>query len=276
MAKRILILLALALFSFSCGNFNKLMKSSDIDKKYDAALNYYNEGDFYRAGLLFEDLMPSMTGTDRAEQLQFYYAYCHYEQKQYILASSYFRQFFDTYRRSPKAEEALYMSAYSLYKDAPDFNLDQSNTNDAIDEMQNFLNRFPRSEYATQANEVINELREKLELKAFDNAKLYSKIRKYKAATVAYDNFMKDYPDSDFKEEAMYRRIEAFYELAEISVYSKQQERYQSVIEVYKEFQKKYPESLLMKDADKLYNNADKKIKVIIDATEEVEEKKEA
>ncbi|MEH0155875.1 outer membrane protein assembly factor BamD [Limibacter armeniacum] len=260
MLRRILLPILLGLILGACSNFSKVMKSTDPKEKYEAAVAYYEEKDYYRAGLLFEDVMPAFVGAAESEQLQFYYAYCHFYQSQYLLANHYFKSFFNTYNRSPYAEEALYMSAYSLYKDTPRYNLDQSNTNDAIGEMQDFLNRYPASEYAPEANRIILELRQKLEKKAFENAMQYAQLRRYKAASVALDNFMKDYPDSELKEQAMFKKLEAEFELAKISIPSKQQERFETALITYKKFSSKYPDSEYFKTASKISDAATKEL----------------
>ncbi len=103
----------------SCSDFRKITKSTDWKEKYQAALKYYQEKDYYRATLLLEDVMPIIKGTKTAEEAQFYYAYAHYYQRKYILSAHYFKQFYETYSRSEQAQEAMFMHAYSLYLELP-------------------------------------------------------------------------------------------------------------------------------------------------------------
>lgn len=259
--KIILACAILGALSFSCSKFSKISKSRDINEKYDAALNYYDNKDFYKASVLFEDIMGAFVGAAEYEKIQFYYAYSQYEQKQYLIAAHHFKSFYETYNRSPFAEEALFMNGYSLYKDTPDYNLDQSGTETAIEELQNFINRYPTSQYAQQCNDLIDELRARLELKAFEISKQYSHLRYYKAAAIAYDNFMKDFPDSDFKPEVMYKKMEAEYELAKMSVFNKQEERYNESLTTYKKFGERYADSSSYTDATKLKSSVDKDLK---------------
>ncbi|MEM1138099.1 MAG: outer membrane protein assembly factor BamD [Bacteroidota bacterium] len=258
--KRSIILFLIVFIGGSCSNLTKVLKNPDIDEKYKAAVNFYDNEDYYRAGLVFEDLLPNMIGKKEAEFVQFYYAYCHYNQKQYDLSAYYFKQFYDTYRRSEFAEEALYMFAYSNYKSTPDFNLDQSNTNAAIEAMQDFLNIFPKSSYTEKGTEVIDELREKLEMKAYTVAKQYHRLRRYKAAVIAYENFQRDFPDSDLKEEISYRKIEAEYELSKMSIQAMKQERYQKTIEYYYYLLDRFPESDYIKEAESIFQETQKEL----------------
>src|SRR5688572_31127131 len=154
----------------SCGKFRKIEKSQDWRVKYEAALNYYNKEYYYRASVLFEQIIPIVRGLPEGEKVQFYLAYCQYHDKLYLLASEQFKTFYETYGRSSMAEEARYMYAYSLYRSSPKENLDQTSSIDAMAAMQEFLNRYPNSKFRDQAIDVIMTTQKKLERKGFDNA----------------------------------------------------------------------------------------------------------
>ncbi len=236
-----------------CTRFQKLRKSNDWRVKYNAALKYYEEKDYYRSSILFEDIIPVIRGTEEAELANFYFAYTYYHQKQYILASHYFESFTNVYARSEYAMEAAYMHAYSLYLQSPDYKLDQSATYEAIAAMQNFINKYPYSEYAEGADDLIDELQIKLERKAFENAKLYYKVESYKAALVAFENFQIDYPDSKFREEIQFLTIKTAYDYAQVSIRSRQKERYTKAIDSYEKFLDRFPNSKFLKEAESIY-----------------------
>lgn len=253
-------LLVLLLFTASCSKFRKIEKSPDWRVKYEAGLRYYEKEEFYKASVLFEQILPIIRGLPEGEKVQFFLAYCQYYQKLYVMASHQFRVFYETYGRSSLAEEAQFMFAYSLYMAAPPVNLDQTSGIEGMNAMQLFLNRYPYSKYREQAIQVINTSHAKLEKKGFDNAKQYYKIGMYKAAIIAFENFRKDFPDSDYNEEANYYKILAQYKLAEQSIPARQRERYSSVVESYKTFIDNYPKSNFLKDAEKLYAESLNKI----------------
>jgi outer membrane protein assembly factor BamD len=249
----------------SCSKFQRVVKNTDWRVRYDAAVKYYEKGDYYRSGALFEDLIPILVGTVEAEKARFYHAYCYLKQGQYIMSADKFKSFHDTYNRSEFAEEALYMHAYSQYMDSPTINLDQGNTDAAIDAFQEFINRYPSSKYAQQASGMILELRAKLEAKAFNLGLLYQKLIGYrydysKASVIAYENFRKDYPDSKLQEEAAFHKIESQYFLAQNSYYTKQRERYEEVLNLYNVFIEKYPKSTFLKKAETIVENSQRKL----------------
>lgn len=257
----ILVLFTLLLTVTSCSKFRKIEKSQDWRVKYDAALKYYNsKKDYYKASVLFEQIIPIVRGLPEGEKVQFYLAYCQYYDKLYLLAAEQYKTFYETYGRSSLAEEARYMYAYSLYKASPGTNLDQTSSVDAMAAMQSFLNRYPTSSFKDKAVEVILETQVKLEKKGFDNAYQYYKMRSYKAAIVALRNFIDNFPDSKYLERSYYLMIVAEYKLAEQSIYSKQLERYKEVVEHYKAFVDKYPNSDYLSDAEKLYASSLEKV----------------
>jgi outer membrane protein assembly factor BamD len=243
----------MVLIGFSCSKFRKLEKSEDWRLKYEGALAYYEKKDYYRASVLFENILPIVRGLPEGEKVQFYLAYCQYYDKLYLLASEQFRTFFETYGRSSFAEEARYMYAYSLYASSPGPSLDQTSSIDAMSAMQEFLNRYQNSKFRDQAIEVIQKSQIRLEKKGFDNAYQYYKMRMYSAAIIALNNFNNNFPDSKYHEQASYLLIDAEYRLAEKSILSKQPERYRNVVDHYKEFLDRYPNSGYLKEAEKFY-----------------------
>ena len=185
--------------------------------------------------------------------MQFYLAYCQFYDKLYLLSAEQFKTFYETYGRSSLAEEARYMYAFSMFKQSPKENLDQSSSIDAMTAMQEFLNRYPNSKFRDQSITVIVQTQQKLEQKGFENAYQYYRMRHYKAAIVALNNFQNNFPDSKFQEEAQFLVVESEYLLAKESIRSKQPERYKAVVDHYKEFVDRYPESKFLREAEKFY-----------------------
>ena len=259
MNKRILyifLFVSVALGFTACSDFQKILKSDNVDKKYEAALKYYDKKDYYKAGMLLEELIPLLKGRPEAEKAQFYFANTNYYQRDYVLSAYYFRSFNETYPRSEYAEEAMFMHAKSLYKDSPSYELDQTSTFTAIEAIQEYLNRYPQSTRKEEANSMYDDLSSKLEVKAFESAKLYHQLRRYQSAVVALGNFATNFPSSAYNEEAAYLRIESQYNLAKESVTEKQRDRYYEVVGFYQSFVDKYPQSKYLRTAEGLYTSA--------------------
>jgi outer membrane protein assembly factor BamD len=247
-----IFLLLLVLVLVSCGKHQKLVKSTDNEAKYAAAVDYYEKKDYYRALQLFQQLINFYQGTEKAEKMQYYYAYCYYYQKDYVLASYYFKRFVTNYPRSAFAEEAMYMNAYCYFLDSPVSSLDQTNTYTAIKELQLFINLYSNSPRVTEASDLIDQLRAKLQRKDLDIANLYLKMRLYEAAIYSYNNVLKEYPDTDYKEEILFSVLKSNFNYAQNSIASKQAERYQSTLDAYNELVFQFPDTKYIKEANNM------------------------
>ncbi|GGK66267.1 outer membrane protein assembly factor BamD [Rufibacter glacialis] len=254
-------ILLIVLLLGACGQYNKILKSDDVDKKYAAALSYYEKEDYDKAGALLEDLMPLLKGRSEYERANFLYAYTKYHQHLYLESSFHFTSFGQTFPRSQFAEEAAFMNAKSLSNESPSVNLDQQSTAQAMAALQEFMRRYPQSKYMADANKIYDELSRKIEVKAFDVARQYYKLTNYdpqyyKAAVVALENFRKSFPSSIYNEEAAYLRIDAQYNYARESIESKQKDRYLDVISMYQTFVDTYPKSKFLRNAEGLYESS--------------------
>ena len=255
------ILLILLIVIVSSCKYEKLLKSRDYRLKYDKALEYYAEEDYMRAEGLFEQLKPVLKGTIQADTVFFYGAYCSFNQESYLLAAHYFNEFKTTFGNSPFAEEAEYMSAYCIYLQTPRPSLDQSYTYQAISALSIYMSRYPNSDKADECIRIIQDLRNKLVDKSFQNAKLYYELGSYKAAIIALNIGLDDFPETKHKEEMMYLILKAKFLLAENSVQDKKIERYQSTVDEYYSFFDEFSESEYIKEATEMFNNSKSKLK---------------
>jgi outer membrane protein assembly factor BamD len=234
----------------SCkSKYEKLRASNDNAKKYSEAIKLYNKKEYSKALGLFEGLVTRYRGQEQAEDLYYYYAYTNYKLKDYTSARYHFKTFADTYPSSSRAEECRFMWGYCFYLDSPIFSLDQENTNKAIESLQLFINLYPKSDRVAEASKLIQNLRDKLEQKAYANAKLYLTISDYQAATIAFNNMLRDYPDTKYAEELELLTIRAQYLYAQHSREDFQEERYNQAVVYANQFVDKYPNSKSLKEA---------------------------
>lgn len=238
------------------GKFNKLVKSTDIDAKYAAAVKYFKKEDYTKALTLFEELMSVFRGTAKAEEVHYYYAYCNYNLDDYIVAGYHFRNFVKTFPSSIHTEECAYMNAYCFYLSSPGYSLDQVDTKLAIKEFQRFTNQYPKSTRIAECNTMLDKLRGKLERKSYENAMLYYNMVDYKAAIVAFGNHTKDFPESKHVEELNYLTIKSYYLLALNSIESKKQERFKAAVDTYLKYVDTFPKGGYLKDAEMIYSSA--------------------
>lgn len=225
-------LISLVFLCLGCrSEFERIRTSGNAELIYEEANNNYEAGEYRKAVTLYELIIPAYRGRAEAEELYYNYANAHFLDRRYILSSHYFKTFADTYTTSPRRESALYNYAYSHYRMSPKYKLDQSSTQKAVDAFQLFVNTYPDSDKVLECNGMIDELRGKMEQKAFDTGKLYFNMRNYSSAIQSLDNLLKDYPGSEMEEEAMYLIVRASHELAINSIYTRQEERYSETLD---------------------------------------------
>ena len=256
MKKRIFVLCGVVLLVFvtSCSKYEKLLKSSDYNLKYQKAKEYYHEKEWVRAATLFEQIIPVFRATLKADTIAYMHAYCYYHQADYLLAGHYFKSLTQTFPTSGYVEEAAFMNAFCLYLSSPRPSLDQTYSLQAIDAFTLFAIKFPNSERVPETKEYVTEMRNKLIEKSYMGAKLYYDMGKYKASIIALRNSIADFPDTKYREEILFLTLKSSYLLAENSIIQKQKERYQATVDEYYSFVTEYPESKYSKEAEKMYN----------------------
>ncbi len=249
----------------SCSGFERVRKSSDVNYKLTKANEYFDKKHYVHANELYKELMPVMKSTRNYEAIFYKYAYTFYYTKDYLDASYYFKNFTEYFPSSKDAEECEFMSAVCLFKYAPKYSLDQTNSIKALEALQSYTNRYPNSKRMAEANSYIDQSKSKLEMKQSGAAKLYYNINQYKAATVAYKSVMRNFPESPNNDLYQYMIMRSMYKYAKASIADKQEERYANAISAYTELKDTYPNSKYLNEASKLYSEATNKVKKIRD-----------
>ncbi|TRZ41073.1 outer membrane protein assembly factor BamD [Robertkochia solimangrovi] len=242
----------LSLSLTSCSEYQKVLKEDDVKKKYEMAEQLYNDGNYKKAIRLFDQIAPNYTGKPQGERIFYFYANSYYQTGDYYLAAYQFKRFSTSYPRSEKAEESAYLGAKSEYFTSPRYSLDQTATEGAINRLQMFINDYPDSEYLPEANEMMRELRTKLEKKQFEIGKQYNTIGDYFASITSFELFLKENPGSDYREDALFYKLTAEYNLAKNSIYSKREERINNAMETYAALNTSFKDSKYQKDVTKM------------------------
>lgn len=257
MQKIHIYLILFSLLMSSCrSEFQKVLKSNDYNKKYETALSYYNNKDYARALQLFESIMPVYRGTDKDENINYHIAQCNYSNKDYLMGTYYFKSFTTNFPNSERQEECRYLTGYCYYMSSPKYALDQENTKLAIEEFQTYISKYPKGQYVDKCNTYMAELRKKLEKKDYSQSKLYFDRENYKAASIAFKNFLLKFPDTEYREEIMFLIVKSEYLMAENSVTTKQFERYELVVSDYQNYIDEYPIGKFVSEAEKYYTKS--------------------
>lgn len=227
----------------SCNSYNKLLKSTDNELKYQTAISLYEKEDYNRALQMFDVLQSAYRGKPQAEDIAYYTAECYYNMKDYIIASHYYKRYVVNFPFGKNAEDAMFRSACCYYLESPNISLDQTDSYTAISEFQNFVDLYPKSVLVDSANMLIDTLRYKIVEKDFNTCMLYYKMEEYQAAITSFENFIKENPATHHREEIINYMVLTYYNYARKSVEEKQRERYELALEKFNTLMYMYPES---------------------------------
>lgn len=243
----------------SCkSQFEALLNGSDVDAKYAAAFDYFNKGKYQKAAQLFESLSVLTNGTARDDTVQYYWGLSNYRYKDYYTAETNLSNFLTNFPNSPFAQDAAFLRIDCLYRSTYRYELDQNPTRNAIAVINQYLVDNPDSPHRTICENMLKNLNERLDKKAFENAKLYYNMEYYKAAWTAFKNILKDDADNIYREDILYYLAKSSYKYASMSVESKQKDRYLTFVDDYYNFIGEYPDSRNRKELSHYYDRAQK------------------
>lgn len=215
---------------------------------------------------MLNELIAILKGTDKAEESLYMLGMSYYNQNDYQTAAQTFTQYYNVYPRGTFTELARFHAGKALYLDTPEPRLDQSGTYNAIQQLQMFLEYFPNSAKKDEAQNMIFALQDKLVMKEYLSAKLYYNLgnylgNNYESCVITAQNALKDYPYTNMREDLSILILRAKYEMAVFSVEDKREERYREAVDEYYAFKNEFPESKYMKDADRIFKEAQKILK---------------
>ncbi|MGQ9621639.1 MAG: outer membrane protein assembly factor BamD [Bacteroidales bacterium] len=262
---RLIIFLILSAFLVSCGEYEKLLRSNDYDLKLTKLKEYYEQGKYAKASELINQVIPVYRATDEAEKLTWINAQNYLNMKDYLMAGVEFKNYADMYAYGEHIEEAVFMDAMCKYYLSPRPELDQQYTREAVEGFQLFIGRFPSSPRVQDAVKYIDELSERLAKKAYISAKLYYDMKQYRAAIVSLENCINKFPNTKYREEMMYLKLNSLYLYAQNSVPSKQLERYQNTLDDYFSFIEEYPKTIYYREVANIFQNVNKRLKTNIE-----------
>lgn len=251
------IWMILAMILTSCGEYQQVLKSNDMNYKFDYAKRAFEEKKYTQATTVLTDIITRLKGTDKAEDALYLLALSHYELKDFANSGAYFKTYYNRYPKGKYTELARFYCGYGYYLDSPETQLDQSDTMKGIEELQGFLDFFPRSDKVSIAQNAIFELQDKLTLKQLENAQLYYNLgnylgNNYESAKIVARNAIKNYPYSRYKEDLELVILKSLYQEAVQSVEEKKENRFREVIDEYYSFINNYPDSPNREEADNI------------------------
>lgn len=236
--------------------YDLLLESQDVPAKYKGAFDLFNEGRYSKAAALFESLKLAVTGTVQEDTVNFYTALSHYRYGDIQTAEAAFQSFNTSFPRSPFTQESRFLYVDCLFEQTLRWELDQLPTYKAMTAISEFVADYPDDGHVIRCGEMLDELKERLERKEYEAAKIYYTTEDYQAARYAFRNVLKENAETRYRELTLYYIALSSYQYSMNSVVDKMRERYMLFTDDYYNFISEYPESRYRKGLDGLYRKA--------------------
>jgi len=245
--------------AFSCkSQYETLLASGDVDAKYNAAMEYFNNKKYQKAAQLFESMAVLTSGTARDDTVQYYWGLSNYRYKDFYTAESNFASFIENYPQSPFAADAQFYRLDCLYRSTYRWELDQLPTRSCMASINEFMRERPDDIHIEACKNMLTDLQDRLDRKDFEAGRLYYKMEDYPAARIKLQNVLKNNSENGYREEVLYYTAMSSYHYARLSVVAKQKDRYLTFVDDYLNFVGEYPESKHRSEIDRLYRQVQK------------------
>lgn len=257
-----LVVLVLAVGVAGCAGSGRLRYDTP-QEAFGKGKVYYEQEKYERAIEYFQGVFDFGRTHQWAADAQLYLARAYRATKQHILAASEYNRFVEIYRADPRVPIAEFERAMTFYERSPQYELDQTATEQGIRAFNLFVERFPDHELVPEAEAYIAEMREKLAHKEYYAAELYERRELYKASAIQYETVFDKYPDTRWADEALLGAMRAYIAYSDQSVEARRPARLQKAVDNYRRLLQLFPDSPLLKDAEALYAQADDRLSAL-------------
>ncbi len=237
----------IAVVLVSCSSSDTVKNLTAEDRFELGKMKFYSE-DYQEAINEFEIIKLQFTASAVADSSQYFLAECHLIREEYLLAADEYQTLRRNFPTSMLVPTAQYKIALCYYNLSPSSVLEQKYTLRAIDELQGFIEYYPKHELVAAAAEKIQDLNTRLAKKEFDTAELYMKLEYFKSATFYYNSIVEKYHDTQYAEPALFGKIKALVS----------RKRYSEAKPEVEKFLEKYPQTKFKTELDSLYKEIDK------------------
>ncbi len=254
MSVRLGFLATLVLIVAGCGSGPETFSSAQT--AYDRGVEAYENERYARAIEFFRAALDFGRTSELADDAQLYLARSYAGDRQYLLAGTEFTRFIEFYRNDPRIEEAAFERIQAYAALSPRYELDQTDTRQAIAYIQLYLQQYPNSEHGEEAANLADQLREKLARKLYERGYLYERRELYEAAALTYRDVLAEYPTSAYVDDALAAAVRVQTLYAEGSVPAQQRARFQEALDTYDQLTTLFPDSPVLVEAQTYYDRA--------------------
>jgi outer membrane protein assembly factor BamD len=180
------------------------------EQLYNDGLARIQKGDLSGASRKFGDLEKQYPGSEWSRKALLMTAYSGFEGRAYDDSITAAQRYLQLYPTSPDAPYAHYLLAMSYYNQIPDVTRDQERSERALVALQQLVERYPKSEYASDAKQRITVARDQLAGREMEVGRFYLSKRNYTGAINRFRSVVSNYQTTRHVEEALQRLTEAY------------------------------------------------------------------
>lgn len=181
-----------------------------VNDLYEYGLRNHEEGNYLRAMEAFRIITLNYTTSDLIDDAMFNLGEAHRLMKEYPIAAVTFRRLIRDFPQSPYADDSQYNLARSLFEQSSGVSHTQDKTFEAIRELQIFLDEYPDSEVAPDAQRLLQECLDKLAEKDYLIGHLYFRLQDWESARLYFSELMDEFPSSKWSIPARYELSKSY------------------------------------------------------------------
>jgi len=177
---------------------------------YNDGLARIQKSDFTGAAKKFGDLEKQAPYSEWSRKALLMQAYANFEGGAYEEAITSAKRYLQLHPASADAPYAQYLLAMSNYNQIPDIYRDQDKSEKALVALQELVDRYPKSEYASDVRQKIQVARDQLAGKEMEVGRFYLQKRNYTGAINRFRSVVAKYQTTRHVEEALQRLTECY------------------------------------------------------------------
>ena len=208
-------------FAFSCSNNSKndIVGNKEFtspESQYTEAMILFDEQRYEEAISIFKNIERIYPLSNEAIQSQIMAGFADYIRLDYESAIFKFNRIIKKYPSLKNIDYVYYIKAMCYYEQISHEGLDGENSNLALENLNQVINRFPDSKYAKDSYQKIILVKSNLAAKNMTIGRFYQKDKKYTAALNRYKIVVNNFDETKFIPEALYRISEIYYSIGMI------------------------------------------------------------
>lgn len=183
------------------------------DTLFERANNALQERKWTDAVTLFERFVIQHPTHARLQEARLRLGDAYFGKKEFITAATEYSRLANDYPAGPYADDARFKVCESYYRLSPKPQLDQQYTRSALDHCQSLITYYPTSPFVARAQELLNDLRNKLAEKSFLTGDFYFKRNAFDSAIIYFEATVREYPETVQAPRALARLVETYEKL---------------------------------------------------------------